>query len=261
MRDAEEGTIRSARRMSTRTSLAAMVLAIVALACSAEETDTSRPRGSPEAAPASGTVPEQLADGSPLPGLPSAVRSAFDRPAVGAVTVGSGHSLVETCVAYERKAASPGPFDGTLAGAYLSPFGGGVQFETRTSSADGGSDRAMRSCDVLWRSGEPRPRTGALHPWPADDTLRDAGGALSYTVLEDREGVVAFVSVPVPEDTAWLVHDRGAHLVAYPVADGLPVRVSTPTRSTEDTLTISVVYLGAGGERVGADEVVGVVAG
>lgn len=243
--------------MWTRVSLVsvAMGLAVVTFACG-----PAREATSPETTPArtetpGRTPPEELADGSSLPELPSAVTSAFDRPIVGAEAVDAEHPLVRACLAHERASASPNPFEGTYAGGYLSPFGGGVQFEVTASVAQEPPDRALLACGVLWRSGEPRPGAGALHPWSDDDALRTAGGALSY-----EEGV-AFLSVPVPEHAAWLVDDRGDYLVAYPVADRLPVRVSTPVGRTTDTLTISVVYLDESGERIGTDEITGVVAG
>lgn len=243
--------------MWTRVSLvsAAMGLAVVTLAC-----EPTREATSPETTPArtetpGRTLPDALADGSSLPELPSAVTSAFDRPILGAEAVDAGHPLVRACLAYARANASPNPFEGTYAGAYLSPFGGGVQFEVTASVAQEAPDRALLACDALWRSGEPRPGPGALHPWSDDDALGTAGGALSYA-----EGV-ALLSVPVPEQAAWLVHDRVDYLVAYPVADRLPVRVSTPVGRTTDTLTISVVYLDESGERIGTEEVTGVVAG
>lgn len=243
--------------MWTRVALVPVVigLAVLTLACSQTQ-EAASPGTTPARTETPGrTPPEELADGSPLPELPSAVASAFHRPIVGAQAVDAEHRLVRTCLANERAGASSDPFQGTYAGGYLSPFGGGVQFEVTASVAQEPPDRALLACGVVWRSGQPRPGAGAVHPWSDDDALRGAGGALSYAES------VAFLSVPVPEQAAWLVHDRGDYLVAYPVTDRLPVRVSTPVGQATDTLTISIVYLDEDGERIGTDEVTGAVAG
>lgn len=119
----------------------------------------------------------------------------------------------------------------------------------------------MLACDVLWRSGEPTVRAGGVHPWADDDRLRRAGGNLAYASAGEEGPTVAFLSVPAPDDADWLVHDRGGSLVAYPVVDGLPVRLSTPVDETADDLTVSVVALDDRGHRLGADEVTGAIAG
>lgn len=225
----------------------ALLLVVGASSCRTEDRGPAAgtdPPSSPE------TLPTQLADLSPLPELPDEVVDAFDRPVVGAKLVDEAAPLVSICSRENDEAVE-------FLNGYVSPHGGSVQFE----GANEKFGRLVAACDAVWDGDAIELVGGGFAPWTDDAKLRSSGGGLSPASAPSGADL-AFLSTPVPDHADWLVHEHGAYWVAYPVADGLPVRIAGTHRAGEiESFRAHLVFVDGEGERISEADVEGYVAG
>lgn len=206
------------------------------------EPRTSPSRSEPEQAPL------RLADGSaPVP-VPEAVAGAVSGTVIGARVVDASSVEPPSCSRAFTDIEGKQPFL-----AWVSPDGLSVTYRVS-------HPRQLLACDSLWLQGRWKRCCLTLAPWPDDATLTAAGGGLGLSIRGDRKA--GFLWITSPERTAWVLVERDAAWVAYPVEGGLPVRISSASGIRyASTLSVRVVFLDDQGRQLGSEQVEGFVAG
>lgn len=168
-------------------------------------------------------VPVALPDGADLPAVAPALAGAFDRPVVlvGSIDVVPGD--IDGCGGAGEWAFAP-----TLRAAVITPEGLTVSIR----GEERGTDALLQlTCFTHW--GGRSWKTWASWSAEAADTTTPLGPREAVCCREDDLALWGGEEL-APSGSAWLVQDRGAYWLAYPVLDGGLVHPVWPVDADAD---------------------------
>lgn len=174
-------------------------------------------------------VPTALLNGADLPSLPSVVADAFDRPVVQVGAVEDPLRELSKC-----RGLAEWEFAPTLRASVITPEGLTVSIRGEEAGTEG---LLQVTCFASW--GGRSWQTWASWVVEAAD-LSEALGPPQRICCREDGLAMGGGEVVAPEEARWLVQDRGAYLLAYPVDDGGLVHPVWPVEGDSSTPPPSV---------------------